>query len=260
VLGAAAPSQIKAGTDPRTALADWMVKADNPYFARAAVNRLWSHFFGVGLVDPPDSMDEENRPSHPELLDELARAFAARRFDVRFLIRAIVASRAYQLSSVSSDPSQADPRVFARMAVRGLTAEQFYDSFIQVTGQSEAGAPANFGARAEFLAKFESQDRPLDAQTSVLQALHLMNGKPMADAISLEKNRSLRTLAEARNRTAAQRVEELYLLVLNREPRAREKARLAKYVESGGPRHDSKKALADILWVLLNSHEFCLNH
>ena len=80
-------------------LADWVTAPDNPYFAKAAVNRLWAHFFGVGLVDPEDDLRKDNPPSHPELLDELAKEFVAHDFDVQYLIRAITASDAYQRTS-----------------------------------------------------------------------------------------------------------------------------------------------------------------
>src|SRR5207302_1354655 len=85
----------------RSALAEWVATADNPYFARSAVNRLWAHCFGVGLIDPVDEPGENNPPSHPELLDELARQFGAQRFNLKFVIRAITLSRTYQLSSVA---------------------------------------------------------------------------------------------------------------------------------------------------------------
>src|SRR5262249_31533348 len=82
----------------REILADWMTRPDNPFFARAAVNRMWAYYFGTGLVEPVDDLRDENPPSHPELLAELARQFAAHRFDLKFLIRGIAASRAYRLS------------------------------------------------------------------------------------------------------------------------------------------------------------------
>jgi hypothetical protein len=260
---------IKSGDDLRTVLADWAVSGDNPYFARAAVNRLWAHFFGVGLADPVDSLGEETPPSHPALLDDVARAFAAHQLDVRFVIRAITASKTYGLGGLTSGPGQDDPRLFARGAVRGLTAEQLYDSLAVVTGK---GAPLDrapdrpaqldggFGPRADFVARFANRDRPIDASTSILQALHLMNGKPVADATSLEGNRHLRALAEAQGRTTAQRVEELFLLTLARKPRPEEMARFVKYIDAGGARADKKVALADVFWVLLNSSEFGLNH
>src|SRR5438445_1587677 len=88
----------------RAILAEWMVSPENPFFARAAVNRMWAHLFGVGLVDPVDDMGADNPPSHPELLDALARSFAEHGFDRKFLIRAIVLSRPYQLSSIVAEP------------------------------------------------------------------------------------------------------------------------------------------------------------
>jgi hypothetical protein len=267
LLAADAPA-LKAGVAPRDALADWTASADNPYFARAAANRLWQHFFGVGLADPVDSLGEDNAPSHPELLDELGRAFAAHQFDVRFLIRAITASKTYGLSSSAPDVSPDGPRLFARAAVRGLSAEQLYDSLAVVTGKGApldppVGRPPSFdgfGQRADFVARFANRDRPIDSSTSILQALHLMNGKPTADATSLEGNRQLRVLAEAQGRTTAQRVDELFLMTLARKPRPQEKERLVKYVDGGGARGDKKLALADVFWVLLNGSEFGLNH
>ncbi len=250
------------GDDPRTAVADWLAREDNPYFARAAVNRLWAHFLGHGLVEPLDQMSEENKPSHPELLDELAKAFVASGFDMRFLVRAITATRAYQLSSASATPADVDDRLFARMVVRGLSAEQLYDSIAQATWKTPGGRGSTepFGPRATFLARFAGQESLIDRQTSILQALHLMNGKPMADAIDFDLNRALRTLAEARGQSTAQRIEELYLTTLSRRPLPAETERLVKYVEQGGPRKDQRKALSDVLWALLNSPEFVLNH
>src|SRR5262249_37411888 len=141
-LGGATP-HLKDGQDPRVSLAAWVTAADNPYFARAAVNRLWSHFFGTGLIDPVDDMVAAARTvGHPELLDLLAREFAARRFDWRSLIRAVTASRAYQLSSAADPGGRNDPRLFARMALKGLSPEQLYDSVAQATGFHE-GPPAD---------------------------------------------------------------------------------------------------------------------
>src|SRR5207244_4371912 len=112
--------------------------------------------------------------------------------------------------------------------------------------------------RGEFLNKFASQDKRLDSQTSILQALFLMNGKFLAERTRLDKNESLRTIATA-PRSTAQRIETLYLLVLSRQPRPEETARLVAYVESGGPSRDPQRALADVYWALLNSGEFLLN-
>src|SRR6516165_11516221 len=100
---------------PRQALAEWIARGDNPWFARAAVNRLWHYFFGLGLIDPVDGLGAaDNTPSHPELLDELVRQLVAHDFDLKYLIRAITGSRTYQRSSRLTHPRQAEPRLFAR--------------------------------------------------------------------------------------------------------------------------------------------------
>src|SRR5262249_46622615 len=113
----------------RATLAKWLTAADNPFFARAAANRIWAHFFGIGLVEPKDNFAADNPPSHPEPLDELSGQFAAHHFDFKFLIRAITTSKTYQLSSGNfTERSQPEPRTFSHMSVKGLTGEQFFDS------------------------------------------------------------------------------------------------------------------------------------
>src|SRR5262249_20078192 len=124
----------KGDEDPRVVLAAWMTSKDNPYFTLAAVNRVWSIFFGVGIVEPVDEMfGADTFASHPELLDDLARDFAAHDYDLKYLILAITSSRTYQLSSIQSDPSQNTPRRFARAPLLGMTAEQLYDSVAEAT-------------------------------------------------------------------------------------------------------------------------------
>jgi hypothetical protein len=250
---------------PRAKLARWMTTAENPYFARAAVNRYWAHFFGIGLVEPVDDLHPDNAPSHPELFDELAREFAGSGFDVKFLIRALTATQAYQLSSTQTHAGQEDPRLFARMAVKGLTTEQIFDSFVQATGfrdlaqQSGRGMPS--GARADFQARFSSgSDSRTEAQTSILQALYLMNGSFVANATSLARSDLLTAVAESPFLDTTGRIETLFLAALGRRPRPDEMQRLAAYVEGGGPRKETKAALGDVFWALLNSPEFILNH
>jgi hypothetical protein len=261
-LDGSAPA-FAAGVDPRATLAEWVTAPENPYFARNAANRTWEYLFGTGLLDPVDEPSDQNRPSHPELLDELAAQLAAHNFDHAYLTRAIMLSKAYQLTSKASDPTQSDPRVFARMAVRGLSPEQVFDSLTEAVGQQLADdlaqQPGRFGqfgtARAEFLARFPAQGKRTETQTSILQALYLMNGRLMADATSLKKNRALSVIADSKSSTA-RKVEELYLVTLSRRPTSEEKERLVKHVEKG----DERQALADVFWALLNSTEFTVNH
>src|SRR5262249_21536713 len=136
------------GTEPvwkekrggRATLAEWMTSPDNPYFARAAANRTWAYFFGTGLVEPLEEMvGSQNAPSNPELLDLLAKEFVAHKFDLKYLMKAITSSRAYQLSSVTTHKGQSDPTLFARMPLRGLTGEQLFDSVAAATGYRDAG-------------------------------------------------------------------------------------------------------------------------
>ncbi len=255
---------IEPGTPARQVLADWMTAGDNPYFARAAVNRLWAHFFGTGLVEPLDEMvGSESVSSHPAVLDELARAFAKQKYDLRWLIRTLTATRAYQLSSARSHVSQDDSRQFARMAIRGLSAEQLFDSLAQATGFREDLPPGRQrffnlgGARGEFLTKFASSERPTEAQTSILQALTLMNGRLMSAATNVSRSETLLAVVDAPFMDVPAKIEALYLASLSRKPTAKESARLTRYVEKA----DSKpEALADVFWALLNSAEFVLNH
>ncbi len=261
------------GTEPRwkykvgsrVTLADWMTAKDNPYFARAAVNRMWAHFFGTGIVEPVDDFNDKNKPSHPELLNDLAREFAAHDFDLKFLIRAITYSKAYQLSSAASDSTQDDPRQFARMAVKGLTPEQLFDSLVQATGYNDR-MPANQrlydvqSPRAVFLSKFSAQDKRTEYQTSIPQALALMNSPVIADVTSGQRSETLGAIAEAPFLDTAGKVEALFLAALSRKPRPEEAQRLVKYVNEGGAAKDKKKALGNVFWALLNSPEFILNH
>jgi hypothetical protein len=261
----------------RQALADWMTASDNPLFARALVNRLWAQLFGTGLVEPLDEMVGADRmPSHPDVLDDLAGAFAKQKYDLRWLIRAITSTRAYQLSSARSHASQDDPKQFARAALRGLTAEQLFDSLAQATGfrdETPARGRALFAssaAREEFLTKFASSERATEAQTSILQALTLMNGRFMSAVTSVRRSETLQAIADAPFLDVPGKIKALFLATLSREPTSKELARLVRYVEKSGEddikrvsrdlTNRQSEALADVFWALLNSAEFVLNH
>ncbi len=261
-----------------------MTAPDNPYFARAAVNRMWFTFFGVGLTDPVDEMvGGQGVVSHPEVVDELARQFIAHKYDLKYLMRVITATRAYQLSSARTDDSQDDPRRFARMPLRGLTPEQLFDSLAEAIYYPREGQNPNpqFAAfvvnnnspREEFRTKFaHPSDRPTEVQTSILQALTLMNGKLIGDATSLERSELLAAVVDSPFMDTQERIETLYLATLTRKPKEKELARLVAYVDGGGAYADEKpataqekqkryqQALADVFWALLNSGEFYLNH
>ena len=259
------PTQTRGA---RQLLADWMITVENSYFAKAAVNRLWSQMFGIGLVDPPDDFTADNPPSHPKLLDLLASEFASHNFDVRHILRSIVASDAYQRTSRQTDPSQQKPRLFSRMAVKGLSPEQIFDSLAQATGyvpvavdRTSTGPGALDSVRSEFVDLFgDDSSRPTQQRTTILQALALMNGGLVSEATSLDRSRTLTAVVEFPALGTGDRVEALYLAALGRRPGAKRLAALVAYVDAGGVTKDPAAALADVFWALLNSSEFLLNH
>jgi hypothetical protein len=254
---------------PRQELADWLVSPTNPYFARNAANRMWAHFFGIGIQDPVDEPGENNQPSHPELLAELGKAFAENGFDNRLLIRAITRSRAYNLTSKMTHPGQADPRRFARMGVKGLSPAQLFDSLVAATGFREPAFmrnQQNFGfvqpgiPRSQFLTRFASTERATETNTTILQALMLMNGQFIGDQTDLAKSEILAAVADMPGWDTRKRVTNLFLTAFARTPTPEELEKFASYVDRGGATGDKKKALADVFWVLLNSPEFLFNH
>ncbi len=180
----------------RDILADWLIAADNPYFARAAVNRVWARFFGTGIVDPVDDLRSDNPPSHPELLDLLAREFRSHGYDMKFLIRAITATKAYGLTSAVGRAETAPPNLFAAMPVRTLSPGQLFETLAQATGFREGGRGGMYdegASRERFVELFTNRDeKPTEGETTILQALALMNGPLMANVTSVEQQRRAR--------------------------------------------------------------------
>jgi hypothetical protein len=256
----------------RETLAEWVTSKENPYFARAAVNRAWAYFMGTGIVEPIDEMVGGSATnSNPELLDLLAREFASHDFDLKFLFRAIAATQAYQLTSAKSDKSQTEAALFARMPLRGITPEQLFDNVATATGYRDSGGGddlitgilgGNRSARADFLTKFARSERPTEAQVSILQALTLMNGKVTADATSLTRSETLGAILDAPFMTTPERIETLYLATVSRKPTAKETERAVKFIDDASKGKESAygDAVADLFWALLNSPEFVLNH
>jgi hypothetical protein len=260
----------QTGSQTRTVLADWLTSPKNPYFAKAAVDNVWQFFFGVSLMEPIFEPTDDSLPTHPELLDELAQAFMESGYDLKFLIRAIAQTEAYQRVSVSLNADNKDQiQLFARMPVRGMMPEQLFDSFAEATDyRQQPNYTQNFNQfglpdtpRAIFLAKFTSQERRIETQTSILQALYLMNGKFLAERVKIENNKSLETIATVQKLTTARRVETLYLMVLSRLPRSEESAKMVAYIDGAEMRGShAVQAVTDVYWALLNSSEFMLNH
>lgn len=256
----------KPRTSARVTLAAWMTARDNPYFARAAANRMWAYVFGTGIVEPADDFTEENRPSHPEVLAELSRAFADSGFDLKFLLKTILLTEAYQRGSGLTDPGQADVRLFARFPVQAMTPEQLYDSLTLVAsaGREPPGGAflANPGSpKRQFLDKFAVVGGKVESPTSILQALTLMNGELVNVATDPGQSRPVQVVAGLPGLTDEERVEILYLTALSRKPTAAELERCLRHVRgSDGSPAATKKRYGDLLWALLNSAEFRTNH
>ncbi len=258
--------KMAANAAHRPVLARWLTAADNPFFARAFANRVWALLLGQGIVSPIDDMTDANPPSHPELLQELAGQFAANGFDVRYLYRAVCNSRAYQRTSRGAGDDEGGPRLFARMALKVLTPEQLYDALSAVAGEPgkqgprgrrqqqklQGKGPAGANARAAFVAFFGSDEGgdSTEYQAGIPQALRLMNGPQFTGGKLLEQ--------AAKEKTPARVIEHLYLGSLARRPSPDEMKRLTAYVQAH--QAEGNKAYADVLWAVLNSSEFAVNH
>jgi hypothetical protein len=238
----------------REILAEWVTAPDNPYLSRAVVNRVWARFFGVGLVEPVDDLDSATGSDLSGLLDELAEQFRAHRYDLKFLIRVLTSTRAYNLSSAANQ-TESTPQMFASMPVRGLSPVQLFDSLTQATGAEPSDA------RARFLEVFASrEERPIEAETTIIQALTFMNGAFIERATNPETGQVIGAIVKAPYLTTAERIETLYLATLTRRPRADELALVIPFVERKKTQDEQAKALADLFWAILNGPEFHVNH
>ncbi len=263
---------IAADRDPRATLVDWMVHPENPLFARAAVNRVWNAFFGRGIVDPVDDFRASNPPSNEPLLDWLAKDFVAHQFDLKHLMRTLLRSHTYQLSSAANETNVGDTKNYSRSYRRRLPAEVLLDAVTQVTGPRETFTGLPEGSRAlqtwnnmlssEFLDAFgrpnSSAECPCerDARPSMVQALHMMNSTKLNTKVIATDGRA--RLLAASKATEEQIVTDLYLSAYNRKPTSEEIALATKAFTAKDATRQS--AAEDILWALLNSAEFLFNH
>ena len=252
----------------RAQLAAWLASSQNPYFAQAAVNRVWGHLFGRGLVDPVDDMGAHHPTRHAQVLQELSRWFAEGGFDLRELFRAIALTQAYQLTSQGPGEDQA-PELFSRMGIKALTADQLYDCLGEAVRRRPApntspyavNAFGGFDAnRQSFVARFQAaRASAREFQAGIPQALTMMNGRMMVESTDIQQGDLLRAL-EAPFLSDPERVEILYLSTLSRLPRAEEAEQFVGYVQDHAAMGQRQQALGDVLWALLNSGEFMLNH
>jgi len=257
--------------DPRHALVDWMAQSDNPYFAHVLVNRLWGHFMGRGLVHEVDDMRESNPPSNPELLDALAKDFIEHQFDVKHIVRELVTSRAYQLSSEPTEHNRNDRQNFARFYARRLIAEVLLDAVDQAAGTRTRFGNIADTARAVdlphegfgsyFLDTFDRPKRVSGCEcerssgATLAQVLLLANSDEVENKLAAGDGRIAKLVAA--KTPLPDILDQLYLNALSRPPREAERQTLVSYVES---QEDQQQALVDVLWTILNSKEFLFNH
>lgn len=263
-----------ASEDRRDALANWLTSANNKFFARAVSNRVWFHLMGKGIVDPVDDFRDTNPPSNPELLNALADHFAKGGYRVKPLVRAILNSHAYQLSSEApaQSPHAADPeRYFVKASVRMLTAEQILDAVSSATGVPEQfkGYPAGTraielpegGVNHPFLTAFSKPVRDVicecarEEDPALPQVLHLLNNAGLLAKVSSADGRLAALLKSGKD--DAWVTERLYLATLSRRPTARERELVAKHIAGA---KDRATGFRDVQHALLNLNEFLLRH
>lgn len=256
-------------TDPisrRRQLAHWVIDPQNPYFAKAAVNRVWTMLFGRGLVHPANDMGPHNPGRHPQLLEELAEFFLTTDCDLRRLIRVLAGTQAYARASGTGDAISAE--LFAEMSTKSLSAEQLYDSLATAIGRVQSpdiGGPT-FGLnrildpqRQTFLDRFRTPSADvIEYPYGFSQVLTMMNGDIMAAGTRVTESNLVQSLS-APFFTDDERIETLYLAALSRWPDEHERKTLLTYLEEGASDSEKMELLADILWSLLNSAEFTLN-
>jgi hypothetical protein len=282
-LGAQALA-IPPDDDPRQPLMDWMTAKDNPFFAKALVNRYWKHFFNRGLVEAEDDMRDSNPPSNPELLDALAKSFIESGYDLKQLIRTLTQSTTYQLSALPNEHNAVDRQNFSRYYPKRLQAEVLLDAVDTVLDAQAGfeGMPADtratalpdnsFNATSYFLTVFgrpegsSACECERTQESSLAQSLHLLNSPDIQRKLADDKGRAA-TLAKDDARNDEAKVTELYLWGTSRPPTAQQLQVALEHLarhgrDKGGAELATAKrqAYEDILWALINTKEFLFNH
>jgi len=265
------PIRVGEKDDPRRELAAWITSPDNPYFARATANWVWAQLFGRGIADPPDDLSRSNPPVHPDLLDALAKHLIDHKYDLRDLIRTIVASEAYGISSATVPGNEADIRLFSHQIPRPLTAHQMADALAQVTDVVNRFGTRAMGTRAievtdpatpstilETFGRCARQNGCAGVQTPALslrQSLLLIGGDVIESKVT-NLNGYLANLLELKP-SPEEVVENLYLRTLCRPPTAEELSHWTAELKGATALGE---AAQDLFWALLNSREFAFNH
>ena len=267
----------KTGEDPRAKLADWLTAPDNPFFARSFVNRAWAHYFGTGLVNPVDDFSLANPPTNARLLDALAQAFIKSGYDIRALERDILTSRTYQLSYVPNASNTFDTNNYSHAFVRPLMAEQVVDVLNSALGVEEKFAGPDEAPPGTKMVEFGSSR----LNGSVAYALRIFGRPPRTTACDCERATepalpqtlfrmtdtavlSKFTVVGGRVQNLARSkmsddalVNEAFLATLSRLPKPTEKADAVEHLKSAKARN---VGVTDLIWALVNTREFILNH
>jgi hypothetical protein len=255
--------------DRRKAFADWLTSKDNPMFAKSMANRVWSYFFGIGIIEPVDDIRAGNPPSNAPLLEALTREFLDHDFDVRELMRTICNSRVYQLSFEPNPWNNDDKINFSHARLRRLSAEQLYDAVARVTGTKHQFSGLPKGMRAvevaegkvpgdDFLTLFGRPKRQSACECertsniTLSHAMSLINGATIGEAVSAPDSNIRRLVASEKDDRKV--LDELYFSILSRPPTEQE-LKLADF--SGAP--SRLEGAQDIAWALLNSPAFLFN-
>lgn len=276
---------IPAEFDPRLRLADWMAEPNNPFFAKAVVNRYWKHFFKRGLIEPEDDIRDTNPPTNPELLAALEKHFIEHGYDLKDLVRTIVQSKAYQLSSEPNEHNLIDRQNYSRYYPRRLQAEVLLDAINDLAGTTTSFANLPPGTRAVGLpdnsynkasAFLRIFGRPNSASvcecervqsSSLAQSLHLINSSEIRSKLSAGSGRAARLAGS--DRSPEDWIDELYRVAFSRSPTPSETATAVEYIQEavlnseGQPISDAaakQQNLQDVIWALMNTKEFLFNH
>jgi len=277
--------EIAPDEDPRLRLGNWMSSKDNPFFAKALVNRYWKHFFKRALIEPEDDIRDTNPPTNPELMAALEKQFIDSGFDLKQLVKVITQSNAYQLSSMPNEYNLLDRQNYSRFYPRRLQAEVLLDAIDQLAGSSTAFANLPPGTRAIALpdnsynkssAFLKVFGRPNSASvceceriqsSSLAQSLHLINSRDIKAKLAGGAGRAARFAKS--DATTEEKINELYLAAFSRKPRPEELKTALDYLNE--PVLDSKgqpivkkkpttKDYQDLIWAVMNTKEFLFNH
>ena len=268
-LGGEEP-EIKPGQDRRRVMAEWLASPRNPYFARNIANIIWTHFTGVGVVDPVDDVRITNPPSNPELMDELAKKLTEYNYDLRKIVRDITTSMTYQRTSLVNETNAGDKRNYSHSYVRRVKAEVLLDAISAITETPNKFQGLPLGARAVqiadgavsnyFLTTFGRAKREsvcsceVKMEPTLSQALHLMNGDAINDRI---KQGGVVAKMINDKKTDREIVDDLYLRCFSRLPNEKEWTSIQRAIAEAAD--NRKVALEDLFWALLNSKEFFFN-